>query len=64
LHEAAHIGDLKPDEVATIREAMIAAIGSDASQMPIECTIVTMPKSIAVTSDHKGGRLLANVTAV
>lgn len=55
------IAGLKPDEVATIRKAMVAAIGNDASVMPVDCDVETMPASIVVTPDDKGGTLYAKV---
>ena len=57
------IAGLKPDEVATIRSAMIDAIGKNASVMPIDCNVQEMPASIVVTPDDQAGTLYAKVVA-
>jgi hypothetical protein len=62
------IAGLTAKEVATIRDAMIAAIGNDSSVMPIDCDIDDpndMPKAIAVSPGTSGaGDLVAKVVRV
>jgi hypothetical protein len=58
---------LQPDEVATIRNAMIAAIdrGGEATdvKMPIDCTLDALPPGVVVTPEEIGGEPWAKVTA-
>jgi hypothetical protein len=61
------IAALSPDEVATIRKAMIAAIdrggqGTDVT-MPIDCTLQALPSQVVVTPEEVGGEPWVKVTA-
>jgi hypothetical protein len=61
------IAALTPDEVATIRKAMIAAIdrggqGTDV-KMPIDCTLDSLPPDVVVRPDEIGGEPWIRVTA-
>jgi hypothetical protein len=60
------IENLTPDEVATIRTAMIAAIdrggqGTDV-KMPIACTLDVLPASVVVSPEDVGGEPWVRVT--
>jgi hypothetical protein len=61
------IASLSPDEVATIRKAMIAAIDRGGQgtgvKMPIDCTLKEMPASVVVTPEEIGGEPWVKVTA-
>jgi hypothetical protein len=56
------IGGLSPEEVATIRAAMVAAIAKNDTTMPVDCTLDKLPAKIAVTPEDKGGQPFVLVT--
>lgn len=60
------IAGLTPDEVTTIRKAMIAAIdrggpGTDV-KMPINCTLASLPLDVVVSPEEVGGQPWIRVT--
>jgi hypothetical protein len=61
------VAGLKPDEVATIRTAMIAAIDRGGQgtgvRMPIDCTLDSLPLGVVVTPEAIGGEPWVKVTA-
>ncbi len=61
------IEKLTPDEVATIRKAMIAAIDragqSTDAQMPIDCTLAALPTAVFVNPEDVGGEPWVRITA-
>jgi hypothetical protein len=57
------IAGLSPEEVATIRAAMVNAISNDATKMPIDCSLDKLPAKIAVTPVDQCGQTWAHVEA-
>jgi hypothetical protein len=65
LREA--IAKLSPDEVATIRKAMVAAIDRGGKStdvpMPVDCNLDVVTGPVVVTPADRGGQPWAKVTA-
>jgi hypothetical protein len=61
------IGDLRADEVATIRAAMIATIEGAGTEtqatMPVDCTLDALPPAILVQPETIDGKPWAKVVA-
>jgi hypothetical protein len=59
------IDALSPDEVAIIREAMIAEldrVGAGPAELPVDCDIDSTPAAVDVTAIRIDGRPFARVT--
>jgi hypothetical protein len=63
----ATIGNLKADEVATIRTAMVAAIEGAGTEtqatMPVDCALNVLPPAISVEPETVDGQPWAKVVA-
>jgi hypothetical protein len=60
------IDSLSPEDVAVIREAMVAELDrvgtGGAAELPISCTIAATPRAVDVTPIRVDGRPFARVT--